>query len=83
MEPQDYVVDARRVVVPATRGGQLQYRPKFERWKLKSTIELPDEDPDPKIVKAILVSAGHRVWIGDDLLNGLGRFKVVSFEPHK
>ncbi len=82
MEPQEFVVDARRVVIPATRGAQLRYRPKFENWKLKFSIELLDDDLDPKIVKAVLVSAGHKVGIGDNRLNGFGRFEVVKFEPH-
>jgi hypothetical protein len=70
-------------MIPATRGAQLRYRPKFGGWKLKLSIDLLDEDLDSKSVKAILVSAGHKVGIGDNRLNGFGRFEVVRFEPHK
>ncbi len=80
--PQEYVIDARRVVIPATRGAQVRYRPKFEDWKLSFTVELLDEDLDLDVVKAILVAAGHKVGIGDNRLNGFGRFEVVSFEQH-
>ncbi len=70
------------ITVAGTRSAQLRCRSKFENWKLKFNIELLDEDLDPKIVKAVLVSAGHKVGIGDNRLNGFGRFEVVKFEPH-
>jgi len=80
LEPQNYVVDARRVVIPATRGAQIRYRPKFEEWKLAFEMELLEEDIDPEVVKAILTSAGHKVGIGDNRLNGFGRFEVARWK---
>ena len=73
-------MDARRVVIPATRGAQIRYRPKFENWKLSFEIELLEEDIDPEVVKAILTSAGHKVGIGDNRLNGFGRFEVTRWK---
>ena len=81
MTPQDYVIDGRRVVIPTTRGAQMRYRPMFEKWSLSFNIELLDEDLNPEVVKEILASAGHKVGIGDNRLNGFGRLEVVKFKP--
>ena len=56
-------------------------RPKSEDWKLSFEIELLEEDLDPEVVKAILTSAGHKVGIGNNRLNGFGRFEVTRWKP--
>src|SRR3990170_975038 len=39
LDPQEYVVDSRPVVVPATRGRILRHRPRFDEWKIEFELE--------------------------------------------
>src|SRR5262245_6775739 len=36
---QTFELDARAVVVPATRGRVVRYRPRFDKWKIDFTLE--------------------------------------------
>lgn len=84
MKPQKYDIDARSVVVPATRGRVVRYRAKFMDWSLKFVIEnLEPEQIPASELKQILDYAGNYVGIGDfrpSKKGPFGRFIVTKFE---
>ena len=77
IEPQDYVVDERPVVV--NRARVLRYRPKFEDWKLNFTLTCLDENMPADDIKKILEHGGKFIGIGD-FRPKFGRFNVNMFE---
>lgn len=85
MEPQKYSVDKRAVVVPATKGRVVRYRPKFTDWSLKFQIHnLEPEQVQSTVLKKILDYAGSYVGIGDfrpSKKGPFGRFIVSRFDP--
>ena len=84
IEPQEWIVDKRSVVIPATRGRIMKYRPKFNQgWKLKFKIKVFDDRIKKEVLYHILVEAGRRAGIGDGRTIGMGRFIVKSFEKEK
>jgi len=80
IDPQEYVIDKRTVVIPTTRGRVWRYRPKWPKWKLKFKIKVFDERIKQEVLNHILVEAGRRVGIGDGRSIGFGRFIVTKFE---
>ena len=84
MNPQKFEIDSRAVVVPSTKGRIVRYRPKFNEWSLKFTIQNlePEQIPESEL-KKILDYAGSYVGIGDFRPNKkgpFGRFMVTMFE---
>lgn len=79
IEPQNFVVDKRTVVIPATRGRVIRYRPKFPEWKLEFKIHIFDDRIKPEILQHILSEAGRRAGIGDGRKIGFGRFVIEQF----
>jgi len=84
INPQEFVIDRRSVVVPATRGRVIRERPKFNNWSLKFNIENLEEDGIPNTtVKKILDYAGSYIGIGDfrpKKKGPFGRFIVTKFK---
>lgn len=83
LKPQRYEQDARRVRIPATGGAIVRYRPIFPDWEIAFRLELLDEDIPLEVLRKILEAAGARIGVGDNRVNGFGRFEVASFAPSK
>jgi len=76
---QNWTVDSRTVVIPATKGRAVRLRPKFENWELNFTIELFNEDMPTEVIKSALDDMGRESGIGD-YRPRFGRFIVTSFK---
>jgi len=78
-----YEIDARPVVVPATKGRVVRYRPRLNDWKLTMQVEW-----DPTLIsdvqlRQIMDHAGQRVGVGDfrpQKKGPFGRFVVEHWE---
>jgi hypothetical protein len=62
---QEWIVDKRSVVVPATRGRVMRLRPRFDKWALKFSLEIVEDRIGKATIKEILDFAGTSVGIGD------------------
>lgn len=78
-----YKVDARAVVVPATKGRIVRYRPRLDAWETAFAL---DYDPDlltEEQLRTVVDDAGARVGLLDfrpERKGPFGRFMVTSWE---
>jgi hypothetical protein len=80
---QNWVVDSRTVVVPATKGRINRHRPRLDKWELRFEMKLMDDRLQPGMVQRILEDAGRLVGIGDyrpEKTGPYGRFRVAEFK---
>lgn len=80
---QNYEIDVRPVVVPATKGRVVRKRPIFKTWSLCFNIEYDEDEIAASTIKEILEYAGSRVGIGDfrpEKGGPFGRFMVSKFK---
>lgn len=78
-----YDIHKSLVVVPATKGRIMRYRPRFPEWELKFHISYEEEIP-AEAIKESLELAGKYVGIGDwrpEKKGKFGKFQVVLWEP--
>ena len=78
--PQEWETDSRPVVIPSTRGRQIRHRPRFDEWALEFGIVVFDDELPDVVIKDALMRAGVQNGLGDNRLNGNGRFEIQSFE---
>lgn len=76
---QNWVTDARSVVMPSTRGRIMRYRPRFDEWELDFKLIVNDDQIPTEVIKEILNHAGNHEGIGD-YRPKYGRFTVTRFE---
>lgn len=76
---QNWTVDSRTVVIPATRGRAVRLRPKLEQWELTFTLELFNDDFPVEVLKSALDDAGREGGLGD-YRPRFGRFIVTEFK---
>lgn len=76
---QNWIVDSRTVVIPATRGRSVRLRPRFNDWELEFVIEILNEDLPLDVVKSALDDAGREGGLGD-YRPRFGRFIVTEFK---
>jgi hypothetical protein len=72
------------VVIPATRGRLLRYRPIFENWSIEATLQVDTRLVDATLLRRIVDDAGDYVGVGDfrPAKNGpYGRFVVDNWQP--
>jgi hypothetical protein len=82
----DWTVDERPVVIPATRGRVLRYRPIFDNWSIEATLHVDTRLVDAKLLRRIVDDAGDYVGVGDfrpAKKGPYGRFVVDRWEPVK
>lgn len=80
---QNFVVDGRPVVIPATKGRIMRYRPRFDDWSVSFVIEY-----DPVLLKEdelrkVVDDAGSRVGLLDfrpERKGPFGRFNVIDWK---
>jgi hypothetical protein len=76
-------IDARPVVVPATKGRVVRFRPRLNTWSLKFEIEYDDVLLTATQVRRIVDDTGKRVGLLDfrpEKKGPFGRFIVVRWE---
>lgn len=75
-------VDVRTVVIPATGGRIIAYRPRFDKWSLSFTLDVDDKMFSSSIVRNLVDDAGQKIGVGDfrpARKGPFGRFKVTSW----
>lgn len=80
--PRPFTVDARPVVVPATRGRVVRYRPRFDEWNLSFSIEYDDTLLTETQLRRVVDDAGSRVGLLDfrpERKGPFGRFMVTKW----
>lgn len=84
LKPQEYVIDSRPVVVPATRGRVMRYRPKFdEGWEIDFALDYDEVLLSEEQVRTIVDDCGARVGLLDfrpARKGPFGRFMVTKWE---
>ncbi len=79
-------VDARGVVNQATKGRHIAYRPMFDDWELKFTLDVDTNEVSLNTVRAIIDRAGKCIGIGvmrPSRKGRYGQFKVISWKEKK
>lgn len=80
---KDYVIDARAVVVPATRGRIVRYRPRVDTWSTSFELEFDEELLTEEQLRIVVDDAGTRVGLLDfrpACKGPFGRFIVTRWE---
>ena len=80
---QEFVIDARPVVIAATKGRIVRRRPMLRKWSLNFQIEFDEDEISAATIKDLLEYAGRRVGIGDfrpERGGHFGRFMVSKFK---
>lgn len=83
MTPQEYTIDSRPVVVPATKGRIVRHRPRFDRWTLTFEVEYDDTLLTMAQLRRVVDDAGSRVGLLDfrpERKGPFGRFIVVGWD---
>lgn len=83
--PENWEVDTRPIVNPATGGRRLAYRPCFNVWALEFCIEIDTDDMSPKFLREIIDAAGKKVGLGDfrpDRKGPFGKFVVTKWQEN-
>lgn len=81
-----YAIDARAVVVPATKGRIVRYRPRFDSWQLNFSVEHDETLIKGTELRRIIDDTGKRVGILDfrpEKRGPFGRFMVSSWLPEQ
>jgi hypothetical protein len=80
--PQEYSVDSRAVVIPATRGRIVRHRARFDDWRLACTLEFDEKLMDWKQVRKVVDDTGARIGLLDyrpEKKGPFGRFVVTRW----
>lgn len=80
---REYAIDARPVVVPATRGRVVRYRPRLDHWRAQFDILYDPLLLTPLQVRRIVDDTGSRVGLLDfrpERKGPFGRFQVVHWQ---
>jgi hypothetical protein len=78
----DYLVDARPVVIPATKGRVLRYRPRLDKWAVSFDLEFDETLMKATEVRRIVDDTGSRVGLLDfrpEKRGPFGRFMVTEW----
>lgn len=78
----EYVIDARAVVVPATKGRIVRYRPRLDSWKVYFDLEYDPELLSEDQLRQVVDDTGRRVGLLDFRpanKGPFGRFSVTQW----
>lgn len=81
-----YELDARAVVIPATKGRVVRYRPRLDSWSVRFTLAYDDTLLSAKQVRQIVDDAGKNVGLLDfrpEKKGPFGRFIVDEWVAEK
>ncbi len=79
---KEYIVDARSVVIPATKGRIIRYRPRLDNWRVSFEIEFDDELITGDQLRTVVDDCGKRVGLLDfrpACKGPFGRFVVIEW----
>jgi len=82
----DFEVDSRPVVIPATKGRIMRHRPRLDKWAMKFTLEIDDDLLPTDFVHQLLEEGGRKLGIGDfrpEKGGPFGRFQVTQWSNGK
>jgi hypothetical protein len=83
MPIDDFEVDSRPVVIPATKGRVMRHRPRIDRWAMTFQLEIDDDLLPPDFVHQLLAEGGRKVGLGDfrpERGGPFGRFNITLWE---
>ena len=78
-----YEIDARPVVIPATKGRIIRVRPRFDQWELSFQVEYDNTLLKEDELRRVIDDTGLRVGLLDfrpEKKGPFGRFMVVRWE---
>lgn len=79
----EYAIDARAVVIPATKGRVVRYRPRLDRWEGTFTIDYDDTLVTENQLRRVVDDDGTRVGLLDfrpERKGPFGRFMVTAWK---
>lgn len=77
-----YAIDERPVVVPATRGRVVRFRPRLEKWQAHFSVEFDPDLITETQLRAVFDDTGKRVGVLDfrpERKGPFGRFVITSW----
>lgn len=80
---QTFEIDARPVVIPATKGRIMKYRPRFNQWGAKFNICVNTDILDAEFIHQLIQEGGYANGLGDfrpQTSGPFGTFQVVSWK---
>lgn len=80
---KEYTIDARSVVIPATHGRVVRFRPRLDNWKVSFQIEFDNDLLKETELRKIVDDTGTRVGLLDfrpERKGPFGRFSVVEWK---
>lgn len=83
---KEFEVDSRSVVIPATGGRIMAYRPRLDEWKTSFTLDVDRSMFDEKITRLLVDDAGSKCGLCDfrpAKRGPFGRFKVTGWKVEK
>lgn len=83
LDQQEYLVDARPVVIAATKGRVVRFRPRFDDWSFECFIEYDDNLLKESEIRKVVDDAGSRIGLLDfrpERKGPFGRFMVVNWK---
>lgn len=79
----DYEVDSRPVVIPATKGRVMRHRPRVDEWAMEFQLEIDEDLLPPEFVCQLLTEGGKKLGLGDfrpEKGGPFGRFNVTLWK---
>jgi hypothetical protein len=86
IDPQEYTIDSRPVVIAATKGRIMRNRPRFDKWSVSFKIEYDPNLMTGEQVRSIVDDTGSRVGLLDfrpERKGPFGRFMVTNWINEK
>lgn len=86
LNTKNFEVDSRSVVIPATGGRVMCYRPRLDNWTCVFHIEVDEEMFNEKFVRLLIDDAGKKIGLGDfrpERKGPFGRFVVKGWKANK
>jgi hypothetical protein len=83
LNPQEYIVDSRAVVIKATRGRIVRHRPRLDTWSISFDLEWDGNLISEPQARRIVDDLGCRVGLLDfrpECKGAFGRFMVTSWK---
>ena len=80
---ESYEIDERAVVIPATKGRVMRYRPRFDNWEVSCEIEYDENLITEEQLRRVVDDTGSRVGLLDfrpERKGSFGRFVVSSWK---
>lgn len=81
---KEYAIDARAVVVPATKGRVVRFRPRLDAWEVSFQIDYDDTLLKETELRRVVDDTGSRVGLLDfrpERKGPFGRFMVTEWKP--